>query len=60
MTEEAKRKQYQRPQMNIKFSDSPADMLIWRHLQDQENRTEYIRRLIWADLMEERRNGKKD
>lgn len=60
MTEEAKRKQRNRRQICVKFSDTPADWLLFQHIKKHDNVSEYIRKLVWHDLAREVSNGKED
>lgn len=50
MTEEAKRKQRKRRQICLKFTDNPADWLIYQHIKKQQNIAAYIRRLVRRDM----------
>ena len=42
-----------RRQICLKFTDSPADWLIYQHLQKQTNKAAYIRRLVLRDMERE-------
>ena len=53
MTEEAKRKQRKRRQICLKFTDNPADWLIYQHIKKQTNIAAYIRRLVQRDMERE-------
>lgn len=50
MTEDAKRKQRKRRQICLKFTDNPADWLIYQHIKKQQNIAAYIRRLVQRDM----------
>lgn len=50
MTEDAKRKQRKRRQICLKFTDNPADWLIYQHIKKQQNIAAYIRRLVRRDM----------
>lgn len=50
MTEDTKRKQRKRRQICLKFTDNPADWLIYQHLKKQQNIAGYIRRLVQRDM----------
>lgn len=39
-----------RRQICLKFTDSPADWLVWQHIKKQPNIAAYIRRLVWRDI----------
>ena len=39
-----------RRQICLKFTDSPADWLIWQHIKKQPNIAAYIRRLVRRDM----------
>ena len=30
--------------------NNPDDMMLWEHLQTKENKTRYIKALIWKDM----------
>lgn len=53
MNEATKRKQRKRRQICLKFTDNPADWLIYQHLKKQQNIAGYIRRLVQRDMERE-------
>lgn len=42
-----------RRQICLKFTDTPTDRHIYRHIQKQPNKAEYIRRLVRSDMERE-------